>query len=391
MISTTKFIQEISAIITTTLMAITPLSAAQEIPSSLTEEVIHLDVKTIQGPVTLETTIFKPEGRGPFPLLIMNHGKEFGQPEKQARARYLALSREFVQRGYAVVIPMRQGFSKSGGSYRHAGCNIQDTGTLQASDILAVLNVLRVQPWVDADHIVVGGHSFGGLAVLALGTEPLPGVKGLINFAGGIMIKDGACDWKTRLELAITHYGNKNRVPSLWIYGDNDSLFDIRLAEHLQRIYTSSGGIAELINVGTFGQDAHRLALSHHGAGLWWPATERFLRQVGMPTLETGNMGSVTKPTPLYKPHSPPEAVAKLSNTGQAGYQKFLSQPFPRAFAMSPSGAWSWSEDGDDPAAVALAQCQKHANDACQLFAVNEEVVWNAPVKLAMATNRKLD
>jgi dienelactone hydrolase len=385
MISTAKFTREIATIIATALMAIAPFSAAQGIASPLKEEVIQLNVKTIQGPVTLETTIFKPEGQGPFPLLIMNHGKEFGQPAQQARARYLALSREFVQRGYAVVIPMRQGFSKSGGSFRHGGCNILDTGLLQAGDILAVLNVMRGQAWVDADHIVVGGQSFGGLAVLALGSEPLPGVKGLINFAGGVMIKESACDWKTRLELAVTYYGTKNRLPSLWIYGENDSLFDIRLAERLQKAYTGSGGIADLINVGTFGQDAHRLALSHHSVALWWPATERFLRKVGMPTLDTGTAGSVTLSAQLGKPVNSPEAVAKLSSAGQAGYQKFLSQPFPRAFAMSPSGAWGWAEDGDDPAEIALARCQKHANDACQLFVVNDQLVWQAPVQVAMA------
>lgn len=360
---------------------------AQGIVSPLNEEVIQLNVNTAKGPVTLETTIFKPEGQGPFPLLIMNHGKEFGQPAQQARARYLALSREFVQRGYAVVIPMRQGFSKSGGSFRHGGCNILDTGLLQASDILAVLNVMRTQAWVDADHIVVGGQSFGGLAVLALGSEPLPGVKGLINFAGGIMIKDGTCDWKKRLELAVSYYGTKSLLPSLWFYGENDSLFDIRLAERLQKAYTGSGGKADLINVGNFRQDAHRLALSHHSVPLWWPATERFLRQVGMPTRDTTPVDLVILPTHPGKPASQPEAVAKLSAAGQGGYQKFLSHPFPKAFAMSPSGAWGWAEDGDDPSEVALAQCQKHANDACQLFAVNDQLVWQTPVTVTIAAH----
>jgi dienelactone hydrolase len=383
MISTTKFFREIAVTLSTVLMAVASFAAAEETTvSSLREEVIQLSIKTTQGPVTLETTVFKPEGQGPFPLLIMNHGKEFIEPAQQARARFVALSREFVKRGYAVVIPMRQGFSKSGGSFRHVGCNILSTGLLQAGDIQAVLSAMRAQPWVNADHIVIGGQSLGGLAVLALGTEPLPGVKGLINFSGGVRVNDGTCDWQARLEKAVTFYGMKNRLPSLWFYGENDSLFDIGLAERLQQAFIRAGGKADLVNVGAFRDDAHHLAISHHSVALWWPATERFLRQVGMPTAESVAIAPVATPDQFT---GQPEVAAQLSAKGKAGYRKFLSQPFPRAFAMSASGAWGWAEDGDDPAEAALKQCQKHAKDTCQLYAVNDQVVWQAPAaQLAM-------
>ena len=372
------------------LSVLTPCSSAQDYPVvSLREEIIQIDVKTAQGRFALETTVYKPEGQGPFPLLIMNHGKDFVEPSQQARARFVALSREFVSRGYAVVIPMRQGFSKSGGSFRHGGCNIVDTGLLQASDIRAVLNVMRTLPWVDAGHIVVGGQSFGGLAVLALGTEALPGVRGLINFAGGVMLKDSACDWKARLEMAVAHYGMKNRLPSLWFYGENDSLFDIRLAERLQKAYTAAGGSAELINVSAFRQDAHRLVTSHHSVDIWWPATERFLRKVDMPTGDSVHLPPVAMPaTARSVSGASPEELVRLSDQGRAGYQKFLTQTFPRAFAMSASGAWGWAEDGDDPAETALQQCQKHAKDVCQLYAVNDQVIWQTQKQVAMAGNR---
>lgn len=72
----------------------------------------------------LETTIFKPPGDGPFPLVVINHGKALGKPAFQSRARYLAQSAEFVKRGYVVALPMRQGFSKSGGAYIGGGCNV---------------------------------------------------------------------------------------------------------------------------------------------------------------------------------------------------------------------------------------------------------------------------
>lgn len=353
------------------------------------EEVIQLDVVAAQGAVKLETTIVKPEGQGPFPLLIMNHGKDFTEPAQQARARFVALSREFVKRGYAVVMPMRQGFSKSGGSYRHGGCNILETGLLQAADIRAVLNAIRLQPWVDANRVVIGGQSFGGLAVLALGTEPLPGVKGLINFAGGAMIKDGGCDWEARLQTAVTYYGMKNHLPSLWFYGENDSLFGIGLAERLQQAYVGAGGKAELVNVGVFRQDAHRLATSHHSVALWMPATERFLRSIGMPVADVSAANQAAVPALATSLQAEaPEALARLSASGKAGYQKFLSQSFPRAFVMSPSGAWAWAEDGDDPAETAMRQCQKHAKDTCRVYAMNDQVVWQEPVTQVAVAGR---
>jgi hypothetical protein len=44
---------------------------------------------------------------------------------------------------------------------------------------------------------------------------------------------------------------------------------------------------------------------------------------------------------------------------------------------LSPSGAWSWAEGGDDPMSVALAGCQKQSSDPCKLYAVDNAVVYN--------------
>ena len=41
----------------------------------------------------LETTLFRPPGDGPFPLIVVNHGKASGNPRFQARSRYLVAAR----------------------------------------------------------------------------------------------------------------------------------------------------------------------------------------------------------------------------------------------------------------------------------------------------------
>lgn len=46
--------------------------------SKLPEEVVFVPKKLFLGSVSLETTIFKPSGDGPFPLAIINHGKANG-------------------------------------------------------------------------------------------------------------------------------------------------------------------------------------------------------------------------------------------------------------------------------------------------------------------------
>src|SRR5262245_50257858 len=115
-----------------------------KLDASLNEQVIMLPVGS--GGTKLETTIFKPNGDGPFPLVVMNHGKDPGNPYFQPRARFIVASREFVRLGYLVAVPMRQGFSKSGGRYILPGCNTTSTGLMQADDIRGVLDVLVKRP-----------------------------------------------------------------------------------------------------------------------------------------------------------------------------------------------------------------------------------------------------
>jgi hypothetical protein len=44
---------------------------------------------------------------------------------------------------------------------------------------------------------------------------------------------------------------------------------------------------------------------------------------------------------------------------------------------VSPSGAWCWAEEGEDPEARALATCSAKSDKPCRLYSVDESVVWN--------------
>ena len=108
--------------------------------------------------VQLETTIFKPDGAGPFPLVIVNHGST-GFPRQQWRDRPLSIARYFLERGYMVAAPMRQGFSKSTGTFDYRGCDVRAEALAHAQDIRAALVALAARPDVDAKHVLLVGHS----------------------------------------------------------------------------------------------------------------------------------------------------------------------------------------------------------------------------------------
>ena len=95
-------------------------------------------------------------------------------------------------------------------------------GHAQAADVLDTIDFARDQDWIDDERIVVAGQSYGGLATIALGTQYVPGVRGLINFAGGLRDEGNHCDWRAELVRAFGIYGGNSKLPSLWMYGVND-------------------------------------------------------------------------------------------------------------------------------------------------------------------------
>jgi len=256
---------------------------AQDKPAhSMTEEVIEIPKSVGIFTVKLETTIFKPAGNGPFPLIVLNHGKALGNPAFQSRARYSAQVAPLVARGYVVVLPMRQGFSKSGGAYIGGGCNVESNGTVQAEDVVATLDYMTKQPYVDRDRIVIMGQSHGGLTTMAFGTIDYPGVRGLVNFAGGLR-NDSCVAWEINLVRAFGNYGKQSHYPSLWFYGDNDSYWPKPLPDRLFAAYTEAGGKGRMVDYGNFQGDSHGMFASRAGLSIWLPEVDAFLRELGLP------------------------------------------------------------------------------------------------------------
>lgn len=355
-------------------------ASGQELNKELNEAVVMIAKKGFLFTVQLETTIYTPEGEGPFPVVVINHGKSLGNPSFQDRYRPLPAVRYFMQRGYLVAVPMRQGFSKSTGMYVGAGCNVESNGRVQAEDVQAVLDYLVAQPQVDKDNLLVLGQSHGGWTTLAFGTLNYPGVKGLVNIAGGLR-QEGCAGWEATLGRAAGSYGAETKIPSLWFYGDNDSFFSPYMFRGMHENYTSNGGRATLVAFGNFGTDAHRMFAVSAGQAIWQPEVSRFLQQVGLPyqvvrRQYAGVPSAEAPPRTDFAPLDRVEAVPYLKEKGRGGYAVFLTRDFARAFAIAPNGAWGWASGGDDPLKRALANCNKNGKGACRLYAVDDAVVW---------------
>lgn len=349
--------------------------------TQLNEEVIFVPKKMLIGSISLETTIFKPNGDGPFPLVIINHGKSFGNSHFQNRYRPLSPIRYFLERNYVVFVPMRQGFSKSGGNYSDGSCSMKANGLLQAEDIQPVIEYAHRLPYVDKVQTLIVGQSHGGWTTLAYGaSKPDKSVKGLVNFAGGL--KNESCGgWQSDLYRTAEDFGKATKVPTIWFYGDNDSFFSRQTSDAMFEHYRVGNPQSQFVAYGTFGSDSHLLFTSNDGRAIWEPYLTKFLEYIGMSS-------KVVNPQfqPLPRTEAPSkthfaeigelEKIPYSTDSMRKAYSLFLEKPFPKAFAISETKNYGWEYGGDDPLANALSRCEKKASSKCKLYAVDDYVVW---------------
>lgn len=231
---------------------------------------------------SIDVTVFRPEGRGPFPIVVLSHGSPRSAAERRraGRVRFEAQSRAFLEMGYAVVVPTRRGYGDSEGDWAetYGSCdspNYYTAGLESARDILAAASAARSLPGLDGGHIVLVGQSAGGFGSVAASTLGVPGLVGIVNFAGGRGSRGprDVCG-EERLVEAMQRYGRSARIPQLWIYSPNDLYFGPELARRMHTAFTASGGRAEFVEAPPVGFDGHGY-FSH--VADWQPRVRAFL------------------------------------------------------------------------------------------------------------------
>jgi dienelactone hydrolase len=355
--------------------------------TQLNERILSVPVDDWMSLIKLQVTVFKPAGSGPFPLAVLNHGKDEGDAHSLSRYRSAYIARYFVSRGFAVVMPMLRGFAGSGGTFTPMGCDAENEGLYQARDIRTVINYMAKQPDIDVSRIVIAGQSYGGWNTLALGTLNIPGVKGLVNFAGG-RNAPRCPSWPLDLAVAAGHYGQQTKVPSIWFYGDNDAKFSQSTWRGMYEHYTAAGGQAELVAYGNFMKDSHNFLGSVTALSIWIPRMDAFLLRIGLP-----NKNVYPELLPAFYPApthfaaiDDVNAIPLLNDKGRQSYKQFLSREMPRVFAIAQDGTTVSTNGGFDPLERALEICRKNGRN-CRPYAVDEEVVWPKRFPIPSATH----
>jgi dienelactone hydrolase len=247
-------------------------------------------VPSAQPGVLMRATVFRPPGAGAFPLVVMNHGSTQNAERRHAMPMpvFETLSSWFVRRGFAVVLPERPDHGETSGVFREGqgACDNADyarAGRGAAESIAATVAYMTAQPFVRRDGVVVAGQSAGGWAALAYASLEPEKLRAVINFAGGLGGRsydrpNNNCA-PDRLIATAEDFGRVARVPTLWVYTENDSYFGPRLSKAMADAYRSAGGRADYHLLPSFGDDGHFM-LETSSEALWGPVVDEFLKRV---------------------------------------------------------------------------------------------------------------
>lgn len=258
--------------------------------ASVSAERIEIPLEWRGKTLELDAMIYKPPGDGPFPAMVMTHGTSRKVADRQKIAAdnyYVKNARLFADMGLVVLFVVRRGFGVSDGPYSEfnkypdGGRNYTQDGLEAARDIGAAVQYLQTQPFVDKNRIVLLGQSTGGHSALATGSLNLPGVVGVINFAGGrgSTSPDAIRDEANLIESFGT-YGKTFRVPTLWLYSANDHYFGPELARKFLAAFRAGGAKVTFVPLPALGEDGHSSFL--RGVDNWLDEVSDFLQQLGL-------------------------------------------------------------------------------------------------------------
>ena len=237
----------------------------------------------------LDAMIYKPEGDGPFPAMVMTHGTSrlvADRLKTTADTYYVRQAETFAKLGMAVIFVVRRGFGISDGPYNESfqypngTRNYTRAGLEAAKDLGAAIRYFQDKSYVDKSRVVLLGQSTGGHSVTATGSLNFPGVIGVINFAGGrgSSAPDVVRDEANLIDSYGT-YGKTFRVPTLWLYSENDHYFRPALAQQFLAAFQTGGGKVEFIALPPYGEDGHS---SFVGAKAnWYNPVLDFLKKIG--------------------------------------------------------------------------------------------------------------
>jgi dienelactone hydrolase len=318
------------------ILSLSVLTSAQRViaePKAQQQTVERLPVNTKSNPYTtlyykngdlnIEAYLYKPEGKGPFPLVIYNHGSRSGQERVEIPFRFIAAI--LVPQGYAVLVPERRGYGKSDGQTYDEEVQGDSADRMmqrfreEASDVLAGLDYLKkggvsaesgrfnptpaISP-IDFRRVALMGWSHGGVVSLLAASERHEFVA-LVDQAGG------ALTWNRSptLQSELTAAARAIKIPALCMDAENDATTNA--AKEVGKAVKSSGEWEQTIIYPPFTPTSNpsNIAPGHlifaQGVSIWQNDLIAFLRRFLSSRMEVQRTSPTPKTIERVKPEKP--------------------------------------------------------------------------------------
>jgi len=269
-----------------------PFKKEQIVPGHLVMERMKLPAqfKNADGSsykANLDAIVIRPDDDQTHPMVTITHEYDPIDANSIFPEKLEDPAMEFARRGWVVVAFTRRGYGMSDGPFveGYKACNgaaIVQTGRVSAADISEVIRLMAQKPYVDASKVISVGFSRGGYASIVLSAEPPPGLVAAISFSGGLS-SDRAC-LNNGLVEAVATFGKDARIPTLWIYTENDRLISPEWGKQWYTAYTRAGGNAEFIVTPSFENNGH--GLFRYGVRIWTPYVDAFLQNHGLKQMD---------------------------------------------------------------------------------------------------------
>ena len=249
------------------LFASLSVALAIDQPASVVPETVVVP----SGKLRLKAFFWKPDGPGPFPAVLFNHGSGGADKDHTAGLSMTEAGEKlaplFLKHGYAFLYLFRrgQGLSADQGPFiqdilqreeetkdKEARQHLQFVlvTTDQLDDVMAGLSFLKAAPGIDAKRIAIVGHSLGGQLTL-LAAERDKTVRAAVTFAAAAGSWERSPELRDRL-MAAAH---NTTAPTMLIQADNDystapshalaDAFERLHKPHLMKIYPAVGKTAD--------------------------------------------------------------------------------------------------------------------------------------------------
>lgn len=348
------------------------LTAAARAQEPLREEPGFLRVQIGDRAARLETLIVRPDAAsGRLPLALITHGKAPSNTRMGdlRAANYAPIARDLARRGWLAAVIVRRGFGQSDGPFsaEGAGCSLPDMSQRfenDAKELEAALKALTERPDVAPDRIIALGESAGGAAVMALAQRRPPGLKAVVNVAGGLDLSDCVEKGRDALVATIRHWPWKDTLPQLWVYAGNDDLFPPSLVDRMRAAALDRGGDVRLIALPDVSPRGHAILQNGRARFVWLREMDTSLRAWKLPTLS---------------PEQPKAAFKRFGLEGRASvFENYFSAPGEKAMAVSSTGksfTYRYGEkDLEAARRITLSDCGKKAEDCRVVFENNRAV-----------------